>query len=25
MPKLRTLSGDDLLRIFARFGFTRLA
>ena len=22
MPKLRTLSGDDLLRIFARFGFS---
>jgi len=21
MPKLRTLSGDDLLRIFANFGF----
>lgn len=21
MPKLRTLSGDDLLRIFATFGF----
>ncbi len=23
MPKLRTLSGDDLLRIFSQFGFTK--
>ena len=23
MPKLRTLSGGDLLRIFAQFGFTK--
>jgi predicted RNA binding protein YcfA (HicA-like mRNA interferase family) len=23
MPKIRTLSGDDLLRIFAQFGFTK--
>lgn len=23
MPKFRTLSGDDLLRIFSQFGFTR--
>ena len=25
MPKLRTLSGDDLLRIFSQFGFTRFS
>jgi predicted RNA binding protein YcfA (HicA-like mRNA interferase family) len=25
MPKLRALSGDDLLRIFTRFGFTKLS
>ena len=23
MPKFRTLSGDDLLRIFSQFGFTK--
>ena len=23
MPKLRTLSGDDLFRIFSQFGFTK--
>ena len=23
MPKLRTLSGDDLLRIFSQFGFVK--
>lgn len=23
MPRLRVLSGDDLLRIFAQFGFTK--
>jgi predicted RNA binding protein YcfA (HicA-like mRNA interferase family) len=23
MPKLRTLSGDDLLRIFSQFGFSK--
>lgn len=25
MPKLRTLSGDDLLQIFAQFGFTKIS
>jgi predicted RNA binding protein YcfA (HicA-like mRNA interferase family) len=25
MPKLRSLSGDDLLRIFAQFGFIKVS
>ncbi|MBZ5634234.1 MAG: type II toxin-antitoxin system HicA family toxin [Acidobacteriia bacterium] len=25
MPKLKSLSGDELLRIFARFGFTKFS
>jgi predicted RNA binding protein YcfA (HicA-like mRNA interferase family) len=25
MPKLRTLSGDDLVAIFKRFGFTKFS
>jgi predicted RNA binding protein YcfA (HicA-like mRNA interferase family) len=25
MPKLRSLSGDDLLRIFAQFGFMKIS
>jgi predicted RNA binding protein YcfA (HicA-like mRNA interferase family) len=25
MPKLKTLSGSDLLRIFGQFGFTKVS
>jgi len=25
MPKLRTLSGDDVIRVFAQFGFQRIS